>query len=289
VVALPHTEGCGVTSGAAEETFVRTMIGHLTHPHVRLALLLEHGCEKTHNDYFRHRLLATGADPERYGWASIQADGGIAATTERVRDWFTTAAHDLEPLAETPAGLGDLVVGLEARGHTDPATVQALALVGSWLVDAGGTVLLSSTGSLLADPAFRTAAFGSADPVAATLAHGQRARTAGWHVMRMPGTDWLETATGMGACGAQLVLGHAAGGSLTEPRMVPLVQVTADPVAAEARGGDFDAVLSGSVTDVAAGAVAALRAVASREVQPRARTVGDVGFQITRGLLGTSM
>ena len=45
-VALPHTEGCGVSSGRSEEIYTRTMIGHLTHPTVAIGLLLEHGCEK---------------------------------------------------------------------------------------------------------------------------------------------------------------------------------------------------------------------------------------------------
>jgi DNA-binding NarL/FixJ family response regulator len=60
----------------------------------------------------------------------------------------------------------------------------------------------------------------------------------------MPGTDWLETATGMAACGAHLVLAHAAGGSLTSPRMVPLVQVSADPGTVRVHGPDLDAALT---------------------------------------------
>ena len=39
-VALPHTEGCGVSGGRSEEIYTRTMIGHLTHPKVALGLLL---------------------------------------------------------------------------------------------------------------------------------------------------------------------------------------------------------------------------------------------------------
>ncbi|MFN8517664.1 MAG: UxaA family hydrolase, partial [Chloroflexia bacterium] len=31
-VALPHTEGCGVSSGNSEELYARTLIGHLLHP-----------------------------------------------------------------------------------------------------------------------------------------------------------------------------------------------------------------------------------------------------------------
>ena len=95
-VALPHTEGCGVSSGRSEEIYTRTMIGHLTHPTVALGLLLEHGCEKTHNDHVRHEIQKLGISPERYGWASVQLDGGIDAVIEKVQDWF------LETLADKP-------------------------------------------------------------------------------------------------------------------------------------------------------------------------------------------
>lgn len=53
IIALPHTEGCGHSSGSSEEMFVRTMLGYATHPRVAYAVLLEHGCEKTHNDYMK--------------------------------------------------------------------------------------------------------------------------------------------------------------------------------------------------------------------------------------------
>src|SRR5689334_7623933 len=75
-VALPHTEGCGSSGGASEVLYTRTVIGHLTNPLVSVALLLEHGCEKTHNDYFRSVLRQQGIDAQRFGWASIQLDGG---------------------------------------------------------------------------------------------------------------------------------------------------------------------------------------------------------------------
>ena len=46
-VALPHTEGCGCGGGgkSREELFYQTLLGYLTHPIVKGALLLEHGCE----------------------------------------------------------------------------------------------------------------------------------------------------------------------------------------------------------------------------------------------------
>ncbi|MEU4391980.1 UxaA family hydrolase [Kribbella sp. NPDC023855] len=287
MVALPHTEGCGSSGGASEETFARTMLGYLLHPNTRMALLLEHGCEKTHNDYFRSRLVEAGADPSRFGWASIQADGGIDAVTTRVRDWFSS--FDLPAPEEVTGTLGALTVALEARGQLTPETAEAMARVGREIVAAGGSAVLSSRGALLANETFRYAAFGSPAAVEPTIAHGQRFTANGWHVMRMPGTDWMETVTGFGAGGVQQVLAHVAGGTLSAQRFVPVVEFSTDPETVVQYGDDLDAVASGNAQEQAAVALETLAAVASRQQIPKAVASGNVGFQITRGLLGTSM
>ena len=77
VVGLVHTEGCGASGGDNEAHFTRTLVGHLVHPFVRRGLLLEHGCEKIHNDAMRIQLREHGVDLDRFGWASVQMDGGI--------------------------------------------------------------------------------------------------------------------------------------------------------------------------------------------------------------------
>ncbi|CAE7904784.1 unnamed protein product, partial [Symbiodinium microadriaticum] len=88
-VALPHTEGCGGAGGAQCETiFQRVMLGHLLHPQVRQGFLLEHGCEKTHNDWFAARLAARGVQRERFGWASVQMDGGVEAVYAQISEFF---------------------------------------------------------------------------------------------------------------------------------------------------------------------------------------------------------
>ncbi len=289
VVALPHTEGCGVSSGPAENTYARMMTSYLVHPNVRLAVLLEHGCEKTHNDYFRSRLVEEGLDPARFGWASIQRDGGIDAASARVRAWLEQAADATGPSRKVTGGLGDLSVALEARGALTATTARAFAELGSWVVGAGGTVLLSSRGALLAEASFREHAFGTTAPVPATLAHGQRPAARGWHVMRMPGTDWTETGSGLGAGGAQVLLAHVAGGTVGGQRLLPVVQVSADPATTRRFAGDLDAVVAGDVTEQAGGLGEVLVAVASGAHVARALATGNVGFQVTRGLLGTSM
>ena len=81
-VALVHTEGCGSNNAAG--LFLDTLAGHLAHRCVRHAVLLEHGCEQTHNDAVRHHLAARGLSADRFGWASVQMDGGIARVRAKV-------------------------------------------------------------------------------------------------------------------------------------------------------------------------------------------------------------
>ena len=102
--ALVHTEGCGVSGGPNEAIYARTLLGYLTHPSVGAALLLEHGCEKTHNDYMQNQLTDAGIDTAAFGYASVQLDGGIANALDRIEAWFRALpASDVSP---TPADAG---------------------------------------------------------------------------------------------------------------------------------------------------------------------------------------
>lgn len=290
-VSLPHTEGCGVTAGASLDTYERVMVGHLTHPNVGLGLLLEHGCEKTHNDFFRNALDDRKLDPNNYGWASIQLDGGLAKVTDRVHEWFDQASVGLPALTRQPGSLGDLTVALDARGPLRDAAARALAIVGGWIVAAGGSVVIPSTSQLLTNPLFTAALTDGATGVLLepTLAHGQQPGSPGWHIMRNPTTDWTETASGLGSTGAHLVLVHVADGSVTGERLVPVAQVTSDPATEENFFGDLDAILTGDTDAQAAQMVGLVADIASGRHPVKSVTSGNLGFQITRGLLGTSM
>lgn len=287
-VALPHTEGCGVSGGANITTYARTMVGYLAHRSVRLALLLEHGCEKTHNDFFATELAAAGLDLDRFGWASIQLDGGIEASGRRVQDWFADRAAALGVPTRQDRPLTDLTIALDARGPVSQENAAALARTGGWIVRAGGTVIIPASSTLLSTPAFTDGAFGRAVSQP-TVAHGQRPATAGWHIMRMPGTDWLETATGLGAAGAQLALVHVVGGTLPGHRFLPVLQVSSDRDTVATHGPDLDGVLEGAAAAQAAGALGVIADAASGRIRAKADLSGNVGFQLTRGLLGASM
>jgi altronate dehydratase len=153
-VALPHTEGCGNSAGSSEALFARTVLGHLDHPQVRLGLLLEHGCEKTHNDYFRSRLIEADLDPDRYGWASVQVDGGIEKVTRRVEDWFADTLEDASELEYDTVGIEHLRLGLDAAGPLSDEAARSLAELTDVVVGAGGTVVVPETASLLGSRAY---------------------------------------------------------------------------------------------------------------------------------------
>ncbi len=274
-VALPHTEGCGVSSGRSEEIYTRTMIGHLTHPTVALGLLLEHGCEKTHNDHVRHEIQQLGISPERYGWASVQLDGGIDAVIDKVQDWFSEelASKPLVPVVDV--GLEHLCIAVTSTGEATEAVSNSLTQLTHRVVAAGGTVVVPGNATFLGYGTRR---------VPTTLAYGQRVEKAGFHIMETPTDQPTETLTGLGATGVDLALAHIVGAPLQSHVMVPLIQVSTDSATQTAYGADLD-LTTADVDEL----LAVIVAVASRQYTPKLHGKGNTDFQLTRGLLGISM
>ena len=304
-VALVHTEGCG--SNNAAELYLRTLLGHVVHRSVRHAILLEHGCEQTHNDAVRHYLAGRGFDVERFGWASVQMDGGIANVQAKVAGQLEAMAAARAPGpasageaapggAKSPAretvGAQELRMALAANGPVPDAIGEVLGRLAAGLVAAGATVVVPDSPGLLASAAFRAAVFpdGAAVP-AASLAFGQPADARGFHVMEAPTENPVEAFTGLGATGVELMLCHLGRTSLQAHPMIPLLQVTADAGVAERYAGDLDRVLtlersSDRLLDELADLIAA---TASRRYLPRLWSRGVTEFQLTRGRLGLSM
>ena len=274
-VALPHTEGCGVSSGRSEEIYTRTMIGHLTHPTVALGLLLEHGCEKTHNDHVRHEIQKLGISPERYGWASVQLDGGIDAVIEKVEDWFSGTLVDKPVIPVIDAGLEHLCIAVTSTGEATEEVSESLTQLTHGIVAANGTVIVPANATFLRN---------GTRSVPTTLAYGQRVEKAGFHVMETPTEQPTETLTGLGATGVDLALAHIVGAPWQSHVMVPLIQVSTDSTTQAAYGADLD-LATVDVDDL----LALIVEVASRQYTPKLHGKGNTDFQLTRGLLGISM
>ena len=287
-VALPHTEGCGVSAGSAETIYSRTVLGHLASPTVRFGLLLEHGCEKTHNDYFRNRLEEAGLDPVHFGWASVQLDGGIDSVVAKVENWFAETLDSAEELEYEDAGPEALRLGLYAAGSISDEAAQSLAEMTLAVAGSGGTVVVPERAAILSSPAYLEAVFGDRS-VENTLAYGQAATKPGLHVMEAPTDHWVETATGLGATGVEVMLAYVTGHPLQAHRMIPLLQVSSDPETLEKHAEDLDVILRGDPGEWTEEMFGAVAAVASREYVPRLFEAGNTDFQFTRGLLGVSM
>lgn len=280
LVALPHTEGCGST---AAELMTRAAIGYLLHPSVRAAVVLEHGCEKTHNDHIRHRLMELGVDPAGFGWASVQRDGGNRQAMEHVARLFAERLSALEPLESATVGLEALRLGVLASGQMPASAAAALARVTKWVVSAGGTVVLPEG---LALPGLTVGS--REEPLPASLAWAEQAPGSGLYVSQMPTDQWLEMATGVAACGVDILLAFTGEHPLTGHPLIPLVQVTCCDARAASFADDLDLVLSGEPESWATRIMEQIARVVSGTAVSVAMARGHVGIQITRGLLGVS-
>ena len=96
---------------------------------VRLAAAccLEHGCEKTHNAYFKQRLREGSISAEPLGFASIQGDGGIANVMQKMTAWFRSVT--LPEQSDVVVGLDQVRIGLvsyDQLTQADAAIVEQL-------------------------------------------------------------------------------------------------------------------------------------------------------------------
>jgi altronate dehydratase len=284
-VALVHTEGCGSAGRASGALYRRTLLSYVAHPLVARGLFLEHGCEKTHNDSLRADLLAAGVDLARYGWASIQLDGGLDAVLNKIEAWFRAATAGLPESREEHADLGALRLGLLTAGPVAPPLASALARLTRIVVTAGGTVVVPEAASLLQSEDYVRATL-AAPPAGASLAFGRAAIEPGFHLLEMPTVHWIEMLTGLGASGVEVALAVPGARPAQAHPLVPVLQVAlADR---EGTPPGFDLLLSGDPAAWAEQMLWRVAEVASRRYTPRRVALGDVDFQVTRGLTGVS-
>lgn len=290
-VALPHTEGCGNSSGENEEIYTRTLIGHLLHPFVREALLLEHGCEHTHNGLMRDVLNKHGIDPARFGYASIQLDGGIEKVVNKVENWFAERLDFETPTERSEAGLETLSLGLVSPRPIPVTLGKALAEIVATIVSSGGNVVIPGNATLL-DCADFLQALGLDAPVGPSIDYGQVVGQAGLHVMATPTGHVVETLTGLGGTGVQVILACVGDTPIQGHPMIPVLQATSDAATDRDFWPDMDFVMPLQEKDagVVAGKLLDLICdTASQVYQPRLWAAGNTDFQFTRGMLGVSL
>jgi altronate dehydratase len=286
-VALAHTEACGSSGDTLFQMLGRSYRGYLTHPNVAAALLLEHGCEKITNDAMHHELKSVGLPPERFGWASVQLDGGIAKALDKIEAWFRARTESLASAAPVAGHLGALALGLMTGAPVGDATATALATVARKIIAFGGSVLIPESDPLLANPIFRRSVLGAVIP-RATLAYGQSPVHPGLHVVGSETEHWVENLTGLGACGAHLALTVVSGHARQGHPMLAVIQVAESSQRAMIAVEDADLFLSGDALSDQTALEKLVAEIASGERTVTASTQGFVDFQFTRGLLGVT-
>jgi altronate dehydratase len=286
-VALVHTEGCGASGGTSEDLYVRTMLGYLAHPMVKHCLLLEHGCEKTHNDYMRNHMVERGLDPNKLGWASVQLDGGIDSVLQKVEAWFADSLAQAPVPQKGQAGLEGLRLGLASIGELPTTVAQRLGIMTSQIVAAGGSVVLPQNTGMLSHPTYLGATLGE-QPAMPTLAYGDPMQSPGFHVMETPTAHWVETLTGLGASGVDLIVVYVGEHPVQTHPMIPVLQITADEGVQVRYGADLDLVIDENEAWVEQ-LYQRMAALSAQEYSPKLYDQGNIDFQLTRGLLGISL
>jgi len=291
IVALPHTEGCGRSSGVSEDMYIRTILGYASHPMVACAVMLEHGCEKTHNDKMAGELTIMGEDKSKWGYVSIQLDGGIEKAYVKIKAYFEEFLK--APLVpRTQAPLGALRVGIVATLAVPDEVSKILGHVAAAIARAGGTVVAAGQvgGSSFLHELLADGADGQND----TLGYGQRAKTAGLHRMHSITQNMTELLTGIGGTGVEIIIAYVGDRSVESHPMLPVLQVGIARADGAADDG-IDVVLeSGSEADLNVHRDHVLEQivhVANRSTGSGPKLFGSefVNFQITRGSTAVSL
>ena len=286
-VPLAHTEACGSSGDSLFQMLGRSYRGYVTHPNVAAAVLLEHGCEKITNDVMRHELEDAGLSADRFGWASVQLDGGIAKALDKIEAWFTAKLARLPRATTEQTNLGALAMGLMTAAPVADATAIALASVTRTIVACGGSVLIPESDPLLANPSFSAGTLGTIVPHA-TLAYGQPLTQPGLHIIASETEHWVENLTGLGACGSHLVLTVVSEHARQGHPLLPVIQVAESSQHGEIATEDIDLFLTGNATEDQSALENLLIAVAELKRIPVANAQGSVDFQFSRGLLGVT-
>jgi altronate dehydratase len=287
-VALAHTEGCGNSTGNSEEMYVRTMVGYVTHPLVRHCLLLEHGCEKTHNDFMRNQIEEMGGDASRLGFSSIQLDGGIDKVTQKVEAWFDEQLSSAKPSLQVSVGLEALRIGIMSDGSVSAQAGEQLAALTKMIVGAGGTVVTPANSGLIAAAAYKENLLAQSSALP-SLAYGEHARQNGFHIMETPTEHWVETMTGLAATGVELIIALVNDRPMQTHPFVPVLQVASETLMQQTYANDLDLQLTGNPDDWTDQILERCKQVMEHSYMPRLYKQGNVDFQFTRGLLGVSL
>ena len=284
-IALVHTEGCG--SANAEELFLNIVSGHLQHPFITHAVLLEHGCERTHNDAIRHDLLSKGLNPARFDWASVQLDGGLDRVAKKVETQFRVALDS--PVQRKTGSIADLKIGLMTQGSISEITARALAGLIRDLVVSGSTIVVPENASIVDSTVFMEQLLTDEQSWSVNLDYGTHPSSNGCFVMATPTTSTTEILTGLGGTGVEIILMYTNGMPVASHPLVPVLQFSDQNEYSDKFFDDLDFVLPQLMDKPSDFLMTKIEHTITRRHIPKLHHRGYSNFQVTRGTLGVSL
>ncbi|HMC26569.1 MAG TPA: altronate hydrolase, partial [Verrucomicrobiae bacterium] len=161
----------------------------------------------------------------------------------------------------------------------------ACAAVAGRIVHFGGTVVVPENSPLLQSKAFVTSLLPNGSQPRATIAYGERFVKPGVHIMQTPTDHPVETLTGLGATGVEVMLVCITKAIWQSHPMVPVIQLSDAELSQ-----DLDVVIRTKDANRAADEMLGLIVrVLGRQYTPKLFAQGNTDFQMTRGLLGVSL
>ena len=236
----------------------------------------------------RRELEAFGANPDHFGWASVQLDGGIESVLEKVERWFSERIADSQGVECEEVSLDALRVGVLSTDVVSEVAARSLGALTRTLVGEGATVVIPETGGLMTNPRFVEDTFLSSQ-TAPSLTYGQPVGDPGFYTMESPTEQWVENLTGVAATGVEVLLGYTAGHPMQGHPMIPMILISDDGDMNSVYGDDSDLFLAEDALQNVDRMLGLIIEVASRRYTPKTGLRGNTDIQFTRGLLGVSM
>ncbi|MBF0290483.1 MAG: UxaA family hydrolase [SAR324 cluster bacterium] len=286
-VALPHTEGCGNSSGKSMEKFIRTTLNYLLHPNVSMAISLEHGCEKAHNAYMCQEFEKIGGVVKKIGWFSIQLDGGIENVLKKATKWCQRNVANLKEESAKTTDAKDTRIGIITSGSMPRFVKGTLNVFCRRLLDAEMTVIAPES-SALVNVLIKSGTL-KEEQTHPTLAYGQQPSDSGFHIMENSFATLEETMAGMGGSGVQAIFSFLKGRPISAHPMIPVIQVRWNGNRSILYQNDFDLTLPESSSQGSAQLIELLEQVLSRKYIPKNNCSQNTIYQISRGIEGISL
>ena len=131
IVAFPHGEGCGMTTGPDLAQLQRTLSGVLDHPNVSAALVLGLGCEVNQVDHYLGRAKT---ESDRITGMTLQDSGGTRSTVDAARARIVTLIERAAAERRTTCPASKIVLGLNCGGSDSFSGITANPALG-WASD----------------------------------------------------------------------------------------------------------------------------------------------------------